>query len=90
MGVATMANKRTLFVRFVDCDKRFKAHSRLIPTDWIRLRVAQMPRSQDLMIFVVTTDGQTDGLLYPRACARGNETGKELIPSITLSRCALQ
>ena len=46
----------------------------LIPTDWICLRVAQMPRSQDLMIFVVTTDGQTDGLLYPRACARGNNT----------------
>ena len=31
-------------------------------TDWIRLRVAQMPRSRDLVIFVVTkqTDRQTN------------------------------
>ena len=27
MGVAIMANKKTLFVTFVDCDKRFRAHS---------------------------------------------------------------
>ena len=26
MGVATMANKKTLFVRFVDCAKRFEEH----------------------------------------------------------------
>ena len=61
------------FVTFVD---GFKAHLShffpLIPTDWIRLRVAQMPRSRDLAIFVVTTDGRTDRLLYPCACARGS------------------
>ena len=33
----------------------------LIPTDWLCLRVAQMPTSQDLVIFVVTADR----LLYP-------------------------
>ena len=32
----------------------------LIPTDWLCLRVAEMPRCRDMAIFVVTTDGQTD------------------------------
>ena len=36
-----------------------------------------MPRCRDLAIFVMTTDRQTDRqtnrLLYPCACARGNE-----------------
>ena len=48
----------------MDCDKRFKVRSSqfflLIPTDWLRLRVARMPRSRDLAIFMVTTEGQTD------------------------------
>ena len=69
MGVAMMANKKTLFVTFMDCDKQFKAASfSQIPTDWLRLQVAQMPRSRELVIFVVITgrltnrpmDGQTD------------------------------
>ena len=38
----------------------FKPVFLLIPTDWSRLRVAQMPRSRDLVIFMVTTEGQTD------------------------------
>ena len=51
----------------------------LIMTDWICLRVAQMPRSQDLAIFVVTTDEQMDRRTdrpntYPCACTRGNDT----------------
>ena len=50
--------------------KHIQASFSLIPTDWICLRVAQMPRSQDLAIFV-TTDGQTDQLLYPCACTWG-------------------
>ena len=45
----------------INNSKHIQASFSLIQTDWIRLRVAQMPRSQDLVIFVVTTDGQTDG-----------------------------
>ena len=30
------------------------------PINWLRLRVAQVPRCRDLSIFVVTTDGQMD------------------------------
>ena len=60
--------------------KHIQASLLLIPTDWLCLLVAQMPRSRDLAIFVVTTDGQvdkqTDRLLYPCACARGNYTHK--------------
>ena len=40
--------------------KHIQASFLLIQTDWIRLRITQMPRYQDLEIFVVTTDGQTD------------------------------
>ena len=40
--------------------KHIQAIVSLIPTDWLRLRVAQVPRCQDLVIFVMTTDGQTD------------------------------
>jgi hypothetical protein len=36
-----------------------------ISTDLLRLRVAQTPRSRDLAIFLLMTDGQTDRLLYP-------------------------
>ena len=65
MGVATMANKRTLFVTFVDCTKRFKAYSSQFvadSTDLLRLRTAQVPRCQDLAVFMVmtTTDRQTN------------------------------
>ena len=83
MGVAMMANKKTLFVTFMDRDnaKHIQASLSLIPTDWLRLLVAQMPRSRDLAIFMVITDGQmdrrtdgqTDRLLYPCACTRGNK-----------------
>ena len=38
--------------------KHIQASFSLILTDWLHLRVAQMPRSQDLAIFVVTTDEQ--------------------------------
>ena len=40
--------------------KHIQASLSLIPTDWSRLRVAQVPRCRDLAIFVVTTDGQMD------------------------------
>ena len=41
--------------------KHIQASFSLILTDWLRLRIAQMPRCQDLVIFVVTTtDRQTD------------------------------
>ena len=40
--------------------KYIQASLWLIPTDWLRLRVVQVPRCQDLAIFVVTTDGQMD------------------------------
>ena len=38
----------------------FQTSLSLIPTDWLRLRVAQVPRCRDLAIFGVTTDVQTD------------------------------
>ena len=64
MGVAMMANKKTLFVVFVDHANDFKhtqASFLLISTHWLRLRVAQMPRSRDLAIFVLMTiDRQTN------------------------------
>ena len=40
--------------------KHIQASLSLIPTDWLRLRVAQVSRCRDLAIFVVTTDGQMD------------------------------
>ena len=40
--------------------KHIQTSLSLIPTDWLRLRVAQVPRCRDLAIFVVTTDGQMD------------------------------
>ena len=62
--MATMANKRTLFVTFVDGAKRFEAYSSqplsLISTDWLRLRTAQVPRCRDMAIFMVMTDRLTD------------------------------
>ncbi len=39
----------------------------MILTDSLRLRVAQTPRSQDLVIFVLTTDRQTDYCILPLA-----------------------
>ena len=75
MGVATMADKRTLYVTFVDDAKQFEANLSLISTDWLRLRAAQVPRCRDMAIFVVTTDRLIDrqiDMLYLCACARGN------------------
>ena len=43
-----------------DQSRHIQASLSLIPTDWSRLRVAQVPRCRDLAIFVVTTDRQTD------------------------------
>ena len=75
MGVATIANKKTRSWTMPNDLKHIQASLSLIPTDWLRLRVAQVPRCRDLAIFVVTTDGQTDRqtnrLRYPCACARG-------------------
>ena len=36
--------------------KHIEASLLLIPTDWLCLRVAQMPTSRDLVIFVATAD----------------------------------
>ena len=40
--------------------KHIQASLLLISTDWSRLRVAKVPRCRDLVIFMVTTDRQTD------------------------------
>ena len=40
--------------------KHIQASLLLISTDWSRLRVVQVPRCRDLVIFVVTTDRRTD------------------------------
>ena len=50
--------------------KHNEARFSTISTDKLYLRVAQIPRSPDLAIFVLTTD-KTD-YLTPCACARGN------------------
>ena len=63
---------------FVDHDKQFKASFSLILTDQLRLRVAQMPKSRDLVaIFMVTTNGQKTDYLTP-AHMRG-----VIMPNIT-------
>ena len=74
MGVATMANKMTLFVTFVDRAKQFEAHSSQFFADFDSL-VAQMPRSGD---FCGDHDNrQTDRQIdrqtdyFTHACARG-------------------
>ena len=94
MRVATMANKETLFVTFMDRNKRFEAHSSqfflLIPTDWLHLRVAQNPRSQDLVIFVVTTtdrqtDRQTDKLITLPLCMHVGNNDYVLLNCMGLS-----
>ena len=52
--------------------KHTEASFSTILTDTLYLRVAQMPRSPDLAIFVLTTDN--DRLfITPCACARGNK-----------------
>ena len=48
-------------------------------TDSLYLRINQVPRCRDLAILVVTTDRQTNQLLYPCACARGNNTHARLV-----------
>ena len=50
--------------------KRIEASFSPMSTDSLYLRVAQMPRSRDIAIFVPTTD-KTD-CFTPCACARGN------------------
>ena len=58
-GMATMTNKMMLFATLVGRTEQFEAHQAsfsLISTYSLCLRVAQMPRCQDLAILVVTTD----------------------------------
>ena len=40
--------------------KYIQANLSLIPTDGLRLQIAQVPRYRDPVIFVVTTDGHSD------------------------------
>ena len=74
MGVATMANKKTLFVTLVGRAKRSEAHLSQfffpISTDWLHLWVSQRSRCQDLVIFM---DGrwQTKPTALPLAHAHG-------------------
>jgi hypothetical protein len=75
-----MANK----TQFLQCSwalpngsKHNEASFTTISTDLLCLRAAQTPRSQDLVIFVLTTNRLTDKpiALYPLLCmlARGNK-----------------
>ena len=60
MGMATMANKKMLFVTFEDRAKRFKAHSSQFFADFdlfIVLTSFSDASCRDLVIYVVTTDG---------------------------------
>ena len=76
------------FVAPVSHVQPFETHGNQFFTDIYRLVVVQhprMPRTRDMAIFVVTTDRQTsrqtNRLLYPCACARGNymEIGKLIL-----------
>ena len=51
--------------------KHIQASLSLTPTDWLRLRVAQVPGCRDRAIFVVPDSRRTDRLPHPCACARG-------------------
>ena len=64
-----VANKNTVFVMLNE------ASFSTISTDMLCLRVAQMPRSPDLVIFVLTdrqTNRQMVALPLACACTRGN------------------
>ena len=74
MGVATMANRKTLFVMLMDyanCLKHTQASFSLSLFDSLRLRVDQIPRCQDLAILVSMTDRQNQ-LLYHLHMLTGN------------------
>ena len=78
MGMAMMTNKPTLFVKHTQTS---------FSTDWLHLRVAQMPKCQGPAIFVVTTTDryrQTNQLLYPCTCARGNKVSHYSMPDNTV------
>ena len=68
MVVATMSNKRVLFVTLMGCAERFKAHIREFFANFdlsITLRSCSSAyRCQDLAILVMTIDSQ-NRLLYP-------------------------
>ena len=70
MVMATMANKKkqTIFNVCGLCRtiQAYLSQFSLISTDWLCLLVIRMPTHRDLAIFVVTTDRQTDRLLYIR------------------------
>ena len=66
--------------------KHIQASFSLIPTDWLRLRVAQNPRSQDLVIFMVTTtDRQTDKLITLPLCMHVGNNDYVLLNCMGLS-----
>ena len=52
--------------------KHNEANLSTILTDMLYLQVAQMPRSPDLAIFLLTTDDRQNRLLYPLRMHVGN------------------
>jgi hypothetical protein len=56
MGVATMGNKKALFVRLMNCIPRFETNFSLSSIDSLYLRVAQVARSRDMCVHRETTD----------------------------------
>ncbi len=72
LGVATIPNKKTLFITLVDLIPRTEASFLPNLIHLLCLRVTQMPRTLDLAIFVLTD--RQNRLLYPllRMRARGN------------------
>jgi hypothetical protein len=75
MGVRLIgvANKTQILIRswtLSNDSKHSEAGFTTISTDSLHLRVAQMPRSRDLAIFVLMTDRQTDIALPLAAHAR--------------------
>jgi hypothetical protein len=76
IGVATIPNKKTLFVTLVDLIPRYEAYCGqfFLPTsiDSLCLRVAQMPESREVVIFWITTTTPWPSTLPPCACTWGN------------------
>jgi hypothetical protein len=69
-----VANKTPYLVRSWALPNDSKYNEADFSTDSLYLRVTQMPKSQDLAIFVLTTDRQTDCFTPAvHARTRGNE-----------------
>ncbi len=93
MGVQLIGvDNKTQFLRHLwalpNDSKHDEASFMTISTDLLHLRVAQMPRSRDLAIFVLMIDKQTDWFTPCCACAREVVTTLLVLVTVQPSRRA--